>query len=178
MRSFALLLPRSITLLSELQPRVKLWILQLRARGATDPTCSLSCSSWSTFHEFSINILAGVAWRILEHRHQALWDIDFLLVAKNLGWTGVDTRRRGGRARRRDLQSRKETKRWGCRGEEELRERHTNSPSAGFNQQSTKVYWRSSKNRVELYGFYLCVWINKSDFITYLNQMTVCGAKL
>lgn len=40
MRSFALLLPQSITLLSELQPRVKLWVLQLWARGATDPTCS------------------------------------------------------------------------------------------------------------------------------------------
>ncbi len=49
------------------------------------------CVSLSISHEYSINILAGGVWRILEHKRWALWDIDFALAAKNHGSTGIDT---------------------------------------------------------------------------------------
>jgi len=56
----------------------------------------LLCLSLSISHEYSINILAGGVWRILEHKHPVLRDIDFALAAKNHGSTGIDTSRRGG----------------------------------------------------------------------------------
>lgn len=56
----------------------------------------LLCVSLKISHEHSINILAGAARRILEHKLRALRDIDFPLAAKNLGSPGIDTLRRGG----------------------------------------------------------------------------------
>lgn len=54
----------------------------------------LPCLTLSISHEYSINILAGGVWRILEHKHWALRDIDFALGAKIRGSPGIDTSRR------------------------------------------------------------------------------------